>query len=90
MSCRRIRHRPWRHDHSPDNGEATPGPQGTDARHRQKATEAELSAQQAQLRSALADDALPSDDDDVEHMLLVFGELGSNGLRHGRPRSTSR
>ena len=53
--------------------------------HGEPATEAELSAQRAQLRGALADGALPSDDDDIERVLLVFGELGSNGLRHGRP-----
>jgi anti-sigma regulatory factor (Ser/Thr protein kinase) len=52
--------------------------------HGEPATETELSAQRAQLRGALADDELPSDDDDVERILLVFEELASNGLRHGR------
>jgi anti-sigma regulatory factor (Ser/Thr protein kinase) len=51
--------------------------------HGEPATEAELSAQRAQLRGALADDELPSDHDDVERILLVFEELASNGLRHG-------
>ncbi|MET0764374.1 MAG: ATP-binding protein [Blastococcus sp.] len=53
--------------------------------HGEPATEAELSAQRAHLRSALSDDALPRDDDDIERVLLVFGEVGSNGPRHGRP-----
>lgn len=48
---------------------------------------AELSTHRGQLRAALLDGARPAgcDDADVERLLLAFEELGSNGLRHGRP-----
>ena len=48
---------------------------------------AELSAQRGQLRSAVIEhaDAAGSEFDDVDRLLLVFEELGSNGLRHGHP-----
>lgn len=58
-------------------------------------TVAELSVMRRQLRTALLGDGRPggADDvgrddveqDDVERLLLVFEELASNGLRHGRP-----
>jgi anti-sigma regulatory factor (Ser/Thr protein kinase) len=48
---------------------------------------AELSAHRGRLRTALLNGARPAgcDDEDVERLLLAFEELGSNGLRHGRP-----
>ncbi len=48
---------------------------------------AELSAQRGQLRIAVANyvTVAHSDLDDVDRLLLVFEELGSNGLRHGHP-----
>jgi len=55
--------------------------------HSEPATAAELTADRGRLRAALFDGARPvgSDDEDVERLLLAFEELGSNGLRHGRP-----
>jgi hypothetical protein len=49
------------------------------------ATPAELTRMRIQLRRALRSGALPTGDDDGELLLLVFEELVSNGLRHGRP-----
>src|SRR5215210_4742435 len=49
------------------------------------ATWAELSAQRSRLRSAVVAGGRPPDDDDLHRLLLVFEELGTNGLRHGRP-----
>ena len=51
------------------------------------ATVGELTACRGRLRSALSRGARPvgCDDADVERLVLVFEELGSNGLRHGRP-----
>ncbi|MGK5110681.1 MULTISPECIES: ATP-binding protein [unclassified Geodermatophilus] len=50
------------------------------------ATAEEVSALRRQLRGALRDGSLPAGEDDaVDLLLLVFEELVSNGLRHGRP-----
>jgi signal transduction histidine kinase len=50
-------------------------------------TAAELTALRGQLHTALRDGPLATgaDADAVETVLLVFEELASNGLRHGRP-----
>jgi len=55
--------------------------------HGELTTEAELSAQRGELRTAVLDRGEPSGSglDDVDRLLLVFEELGSNGLRHGHP-----
>jgi hypothetical protein len=48
-------------------------------------TPAEVRALRMQLRAALSNGGRPSGvDDDLERLLLVFEELVSNGLRHGR------
>ncbi|MCW3005198.1 MAG: Two component signal transduction histidine kinase [Conexibacter sp.] len=49
-------------------------------------TPAEVRALRMQLRAALSNGGRPpgADDDDLERLLLVFEELVSNGLRHGR------
>jgi anti-sigma regulatory factor (Ser/Thr protein kinase) len=64
-----------------------PGVVGPAVWRGEPATAAELSAHRGRLRAALLDGARPAhcDDADVERLLLVFEELGSNGLRHGRP-----
>ncbi|MDT0277997.1 ATP-binding protein [Blastococcus goldschmidtiae] len=51
------------------------------------ATVAELTALRLRLYAALLDGARPAGatDDDIERLMLVFEELVSNGLRHGRP-----
>jgi anti-sigma regulatory factor (Ser/Thr protein kinase) len=47
---------------------------------------ADITQLRLQLRAGLADGARPrgADEDDVERLLLIFEELASNGLRHGR------
>jgi hypothetical protein len=62
-----------------------PAPGAVEAWRGQPRTLAELSRSRAQLRAALGSGALPSGADDGERLLLVFEELVSNGLRHGRP-----
>lgn len=49
-------------------------------------TVADVTDLRLQLRAGLADDARPrdADDDDIDRLLLIFEELTSNGLRHGR------
>ena len=49
-------------------------------------TVADVSELRVRLRDGLAGDARPAgaDDDDIERLLLVFEELASNGVRHGR------
>jgi signal transduction histidine kinase len=49
-------------------------------------TAAEVTALRVQLRNALADGARPPGavDEDIERLLLVFEELTSNAVRHGR------
>jgi two-component sensor histidine kinase len=51
------------------------------------ATFAELSGHRARLRSLVLGTPSPrmSDGDGLHRLLLAFEELGSNGLRHGRP-----
>jgi anti-sigma regulatory factor (Ser/Thr protein kinase) len=50
------------------------------------ATTAELTALRMRLHTALRDDGRPAgvDEGAVDRLLLVFEELASNGLRHGR------
>jgi hypothetical protein len=47
---------------------------------------ADITQLRLQLRAGLADGGRPreADEDDVERLLLIFDELTSNGLRHGR------
>ena len=47
---------------------------------------ADITQLRLQLRAGLADGGRPrgADEDDVERLLLIFEELTSNGLRHGR------
>ena len=49
-------------------------------------TLADVTELRRQLRAGLADGARPrdADDDDMGKLLLIFEELTSNGLRHGR------
>jgi anti-sigma regulatory factor (Ser/Thr protein kinase) len=48
---------------------------------------AELSVGRAQMRAAVIGAAGPAGvvEDDLDRLLLIFEELGSNGLRHGLP-----
>ena len=72
----------WAHRSSPEPGEALAA-----VWRGEPATVAELSAHRGRLRAALFNVPRPvgCDDGDVERLLLAFEELGSNGLRHGRP-----
>jgi len=51
------------------------------------ATAAELTAHRTRLRAVALDTVAPTGPsvDDIDRLLLVFEELGSNGLRHGTP-----
>ena len=48
-------------------------------------TPAQLTAARVQLHSAILDGRTQAGHDDVDRLLLVFEELGSNAIRHGRP-----
>ncbi|MGY1762448.1 ATP-binding protein [Geodermatophilus sp. SYSU D00779] len=63
--------------------DVVPGPMWS----RAPRTAAELTAMRRQLHTALRVGplAIAADADAVETVLLVFEELASNGLRHGRP-----
>ena len=49
-------------------------------------TAADVTTLRLQMRAQFADEGRPGgpNDDDIEKLLLVFEELTSNGLRHGR------
>ena len=63
------------------------GRRGTGAWHGRPGTAAEATAMRGQLRAALRDHWLPlrTGQDGAGVLLLVFEELVSNALRHGRP-----
>lgn len=64
----------------------TSGPESTVLGRWEPANLAELTAHRRRLASALHADGRPGDIDEgaVERLLLVYEELGSNALRHGR------
>jgi two-component sensor histidine kinase len=72
----------WSHRPPPE-----PAARGSAVWHGEPTSSAELSAQRGRLRSAVLDrvDPAATELDDVDRLLLVFEELGSNGLRHGCP-----
>jgi hypothetical protein len=72
----------WAHRPPPE-----PGAPSSAVWYGEPTSAAELSAQRVQLRTAVLHRAAPADSalDDVDRLLLVFEELGSNGLRHGHP-----
>jgi hypothetical protein len=57
---------------------------GTAAWQGELRTVADLPLLRRRLRAAVCADVLPSGTDDGERLLLVFEEIGSNALRHGR------
>jgi anti-sigma regulatory factor (Ser/Thr protein kinase) len=84
---RQVREAMWSHRPPPEPVASPSGTSEPPIWYGEPATTAELCAQRGQLRTAVLDRAEPanSDMDDVDRLLLVFEELGSNGLRHGHP-----
>ena len=64
-----------------------PGPSLASVWEGEPVTPADLTASRARLRAAVRERERPDGvtDDDLDRLLLVFEELGSNGLRHGVP-----
>lgn len=81
-----MRQAPWRQQPPPD-----PGPDAATLGRWTPVGVAELTADRLRLVAALHDGARPARADEaaVEKLTLVFEELVSNALRHGRHRGRS-